>query len=187
MRKIVVTEFLSLDGVFEDPAGAESFEHGGWVRPYWDDDISIYKKEELFAADALLLGRVTYQGFAAAWSGRKDQEGFADRMNSLPKFVVTTTMTAVVWHNSWILSKDILKEISNLKQQNGEDILISGSGMLVEGLREHNLIDEYRLMVFPVILGSGTRFFKNGNPANLKLVGVKAFDSGVVDHIYQVL
>lgn len=187
MRKIVVTEFISLDGIFEDPGGAEEFEHGGWTRPYWNDDLSIYKKEELFAADALLLGRVTYQGFAAAWSGKKDLEGFAERMNSLPKFVVTTTMQTVEWHNSWIIAKDIQKEITNLKQQNGQDILISGSGVLVQSLRELNLIDEYRLMVYPVILGSGTRLFKDGSPVNLKLVGIKSFSTGVVDHTYQVI
>src|SRR6185437_1899675 len=123
MSKIIVSEFMSLDGVIEDPGGAEGFEHGGWTFPYWSDEIGKFKGEELFASDAMLLGRVTYEGFAAAWPSRTDEHGFAERMNSLPKFVVSTTLAEAEWQNSTIVKGDVPVEIAKLKDQPGGDIL----------------------------------------------------------------
>lgn len=186
MRKVIVSEFLTLDGVMEDPGGAEGFEHGGWSFQFWHEEIAKFKFDELFASDALLLGRVTYQGFAAAWPSMTDEEGFANRMNSLPKFVVSTTLQEVGWNNSSLIKANIVEEISKLKQQSGQNILISGSGKLVQTLMQHNLIDEYRLLVYPVVLGSGKRLFKEGsNKTILKLAATKTFSSGVVALSYQ--
>lgn len=173
MRKIVVSEFVSLDGVMEDPGGAEGFEHGGWTMSYWNDDIGTVKSGELFASDALLLGRVTYEGFAAAWPGRTDEAGFADRMNNLPKYVVSTTLQDANWSNSHIIAENVAEEIAQLKQQPGQDILVAGSGKLIESLMRHNLVDEYTLLVYPVVLGSGKRLFKDGITATMKLVEAK--------------
>lgn len=185
MRKVIVSEFVSLDGVMEDPGGAEKFEHGGWTMPYWHEEIGKVKFDELFASDALLLGRVTYQGFAAAWPGRTDEAGFADRMNSLPKYVVSTTLEEVEWNNARLIKGNIVEEISKLKQQPGQDILIAGSGELVHTLMHHDLIDAYRLLVYPVVLGSGKRLFRDGSKTTLRLVKTKAFPSGVVLLEYQ--
>ena len=153
MRKFIVTEFLTLDGVMEEPA---------WTAPYWNDEIAKFKFDELFGSDTLLLGRVTYQGFAAAWPSRTDEQGFADRMNGLPKFVVSTTLEKVEWNNSRLIKENVAEEVSKLKQQPGQDILIAGSGTLIHTLMQHNLIDEYRLLVYPVVLGSGTLCLYNG-------------------------
>jgi dihydrofolate reductase len=176
MRKLIVTEFLSLDGVMEEPA---------WTVPYWNDEIAKFKYDELFGSDAHLLGRVTYQGFAAAWPSRTDEQGFADRMNGLPKYVVSTTLETVEWNNSHLIKKNVAEEVSKLKQQPGQDILAAGSATLVTTLMEHDLIDEYHLLVYPVVLGKGKRLFKDGSKATLKLVETKPFSSGVVAHIYQ--
>jgi dihydrofolate reductase len=176
MGKVVVTMFVSLDGVMEEPA---------WTMPYWNDEIAKFKLDELFATDAHLLGRVTYQGFAAAWPSRTDEAGFADRMNSLPKFVVSTTLEKVEWNNSRLIKENVAEEVSKLKQQPGQDILIAGSGTLVHTLMQHDLIDEYRLLVYPVVLGSGKRLFRDGSKATLKLVETKTFSSGVVLLRYQ--
>lgn len=173
MRKIIVSEFVSLDGVMEDPGGAEGFEHGGWTMSYWNDDIGKVKTDELFASDALLLGRVTYEGFAAAWPGRTDEAGFADRMNNVPKYVVSTTLNDANWKNSHIIAENVAEEIATLKQQPGQDILVAGSGKLIESLMRHNLVDEYTLLVYPVVLGSGKRLFKDGITATMKLVEAK--------------
>lgn len=186
MRKVVVSEFVSLDGVMEDPGGAEKFEHGGWTIPYWHDEIGQFKFDELFASDALLLGRVTYQGFAAAWPSMTDEAGFADRMNSLPKYVVSTTLDKVEWNNSRLIKGNVAAEVAKLKQQPGQDILVAGSGELIQTLMQHGLIDEYRLLVYPVVLGSGKRLFKDGSKANLKLVSTKQFSSGVAALSYQL-
>ncbi|HZY94513.1 MAG TPA: dihydrofolate reductase family protein [Candidatus Bathyarchaeia archaeon] len=178
MRKLVVSEFVTVDGVMEDPGGAEKFRHGGWTRPYWNEEIGKYKFDELFASDALLIGRVTYQGFAAAWPSMTDEAGFADRMNNLPKYVVSKTLNEVNWKNSKLIKDNIAEEVSKLKQQPGRDILIFGSAALVQSLMRHDLIDEYQLLVYPVTLGSGKRLFRDRS--NLKLVGTKTFSSGVV-------
>ncbi|GAC1325739.1 MAG: dihydrofolate reductase family protein [Chloroflexota bacterium] len=185
MRKVVVSEFLSLDGVMEDPGGAEGFQHGGWTMAYWDDDIGKLKFEELFAADALLLGRVTYQGFAAAWPTQSDDAGFADRMNALPKYVASQTLNRLEWNNSHLIQGDLLDHVSRLKQQSGGDILIAGSGRLVQSLMPHDLIDEYRFLVYPIVLGSGKRLFAGGLTAKLRLTESKTFKSGVLSLTYQ--
>ena len=176
MRKIVVSEFVSLNGVMEEPA---------WTTPYWSDEIAKFKFDELFASDALLLGRVTYEGFAAAWPSRTDEAGFADRMNNLPKFVVSTTLEKAEWNNSRLIKGNIVAEISDLKQQPGQNILVYGSGALVNTLGQHDLIDEYNLLIYPVVLGKGKRLFEDGSTASLKLVETKTFSSGVVALIYQ--
>ena len=186
MRKVVVSEYVTLDGVMEDPGGAEGFEHGGWSFQFWNEEATKFKFDELFASDALLLGRVTYQGFAKAWPSMTDESGFADRMNSLPKFVVSTTLEEVVWNNSRLIKGNIAEEVYKLKQQPGQDILIAGSGELVHTLMQHDLIDEYRLMVYPVVLGSGKRLFRDGSDTIvLRLVETKTFSSGVVVLSYQ--
>jgi dihydrofolate reductase len=185
MRKIIVTEFISLDGVIEDPGGAESFEHGGWTRNYWDDAIGKFKFDELFASDAQLLGRVTYQGFAAAWPSQSDEAGFADRMNNMPKYVVSTTLANPQWNNSHVIKAHVAQEIANLKQQPGASILVAGSGTLIQTLIQHDLVDEYHLLVYPVVLGSGKRLFHSDTRTDLKLVESQTFSSGVVLLVYQ--
>ncbi len=160
MRKIVVSEFVSVDGVIEDPGGAEGFPRGGWALHFnRGPEGDKFKLDEVFAAGALLLGRKTYEGFAKAWPSRTDEVGFADKMNSMPKFVVSSTLKDAEWNNSTIIKGNVAEEVSKLKQQPGADILVAGSGQLVQALMEHDLVDEYRLMVFPVVLGSGKRLF----------------------------
>jgi dihydrofolate reductase len=185
MRKVVVTEFVSLDGVMEDPGGAEGFEHGGWTTPHWDDGIADFKSGELFAADALLLGRVTYDGFAAAWPSRTDEQGFADRMNNLPKYVASTTLTDPEWNNSTVIQADVAEEVARLKEQSGGDILVYGSAALARTLHEAGLVDEYRLLVYPVVLGKGKRLFADGSKQDLKPTGTRTFESGVVLLTYE--
>ncbi len=185
MRKIVVSEFVSLDGVVEDPGGSEKSKHGGWTWGYWNDEIGKFKLDEILATGALLLGRVTYQGFAAAWPSMKDENGFADRMNNLPKHVVSTTLEKLDWNNSRQIKGNIAEEVLKMKQQPGQDILIFGSGELVRELMRHDLIDEYRLLVYPVVLGGGKRLFGDEINKTLKLVETKPFGSGVVLLRYQ--
>jgi dihydrofolate reductase len=180
MRKVVVSEFVSLDGVMEDPGGAEAFEHGGWTRAYWGDEIGKVKYEELFAADALLLGRVTYEGFAKAWPSVKDEQGFADRMNGLPKYVVSQTLGEVAWNNSWLLKGDLAQEVTALKRQEGKDILVFGSAQLVRELHRLELIDEYTLLVYPLTLGSGKQLFGDGIKQSLELIEARPVGAGVV-------
>lgn len=181
MGKIIVTEFVSLDGIMEDPGGAEKWKHGGWSFGFWNEEAQKYKFDELFDTNALLLGRVTYEGFAAAWPAMTDEDGFADRMNSLPKYVVSTTLNKVEWNNSRLINENVIEKITNLKEETEENIVIHGSASLINSLIPHSLIDEYRLMVFPVILGSGKRLFtEQVNMNKLKLLESKTLDSGVV-------
>lgn len=175
MRRIVVTEFVSLDGVMEDPA---------WTFPYWNDEIANFKGEETSASDALLLGRVTYQGFAAAWPESKD-EG-ADYFNSVRKYVVSKSLEEPLeWNNSTLIKDNIVKEITKLKHQDGKDITVHGSAMLVRTLMQRALVDRYRLLVYPVVLGGGKRLFEEGIPAALKLLRSQSFSSGVVALVYE--
>ena len=186
MRKVIVSEFVTLDGVMEDPGGAEKSEYGGWSFQFWNEEAAKYKFDELFASGALLLGRVTYQGFAAAWPSRTDEAGFADRMNSLPKFVVSATLEEVEWNNSRLIKRNIREELLKLKQQPGQDILVAGSGELVHTLMQHDLIDEYRIMVHPVVLGGGKRLFGDGSAKKvLRLIDTRTFSSGIVVLSYQ--
>jgi dihydrofolate reductase len=190
MRRVVVSEFLSLDGVMEAP------DQWQLQNDLFTEDMGKDKHEELFTSDALLLGRVTYEGFAAAWPSRSDEEvreeggdvpeGFADRMNSLPKYVVSTTLEQGEWNNSTLIKGDVAGEISKLKQERGQDILLLGSADLVNSLMPHRLIDEYRLWVHPVVVGKGKRLFKDEiDETVLKLADTKAFDSGVLALTYK--
>lgn len=180
MGKVIATEFVTLDGVMEAPGGEDSLGTlGGWSFRFWNDEAAQYKYDELFAAGALLLGRVTYQIFAASWPTIKDDKGFADRMNSLPKYVVSTSLDRAEWNNSTLIKGNVPDEIARVKQQPGQDILLTGSADLVNALRQHGLIDEYRLMVFPVILGRGKKLFQDGGTTSLKLVDRRIFSTGV--------
>ena len=181
MRKLVVSEFMTLDGVIEDPGGAEKSPFGGWSMQFFSDEAGKFKFDELFAADAILLGRVTYQGFAAAWPSRSDDAGFADRMNSLPKYVASRTLTAVDWKNSNLIKDDVAAHVRKLKAEPGQDILIAGSGQLVDSLTRDGVIDEYRLMIHPIIVGGGKRLFSEGlERTALVLASVKQLPAGVV-------
>ena len=161
MGKLVVTEFVSLDGVFEDPGGAEDYEHGGWTFEYdRGDDGNKFKLDELMDAEVQLLGRVTYEGFAAAWPSREGP--FADKLNNDPKVLVSTTVKEPTWQNTTVVSEDVVAAISKLKHDTAGSILVSGSGTLVATLLGAGLVDELRLMVFPTILGRGRRVFPDG-------------------------
>jgi dihydrofolate reductase len=162
MSRIVAAEYLSLDGVTEDPGLSGEYEHRGWTVPYWNDDIEKWQTDQLFASRALLLGRVTYEEFVASWPLRSG-DPFTDRMNSLPKFVASATLEEPLEWNSTLLIGDAAAEVSKLKEQPGEDLLIYGSGALVNTLLAQNLIDEYRLMIYPLVLGRGKRFFRDDN------------------------
>ncbi len=174
MRKLVVTEFLSLDGVMEAPM---------WTFKYWNDQIADFKGEESAAGDALLLGRVTYEGFAQAWPNSTD-EG-ADYFNNVRKYVVSTTLDKAEWNNSSIIKGRVVEEIRNLKQQDGQNIVVHGSGRLIQTLMQHDLVDEYRLLVYPVVLGKGQRLFEAGVTATLNLVESKPLGPQVVALVYQ--
>jgi dihydrofolate reductase len=174
MRKIIVTEFLSLDGVMENPA---------WSFKYWNDEIAKFKGEETTPNDVLLLGRVTYQGFAAAWPQSKD-EG-APYFNSVRKYVVSNTLDKLEWNNSVLLKGDAVEEITKLKQQDGENLVVHGSATLVQTLIQHGLVDTLRLLVYPVVIGAGKRLFQDGTTATLKLAETRSFSSGVVGLIYE--
>jgi dihydrofolate reductase len=178
MRNVVVSEFVSLDGVVEDPS---------WTFPFESEDKDQYKFDELAAADALLLGRVTYEGFAAAWPQMEEQTGeYGAWMNGYPKHVASTTLEEPLgWNNSTLIEGDLAVEVTRLKEHDGKDILVFGSGDLVNTLMRHDLIDEYRLMVFPVVVGSGKRLFGEGDTKTLKLVETKTFDSGAVVLTYE--
>ncbi len=172
MRKVVLAMYLSLDGVMEDPA---------WTRPFWSEQLARHAYDQLFSSDALLLGRVTYQGFAQAWpSMERDPQGFADRMNSLPKFVASRTLKEFEW-NAQLIEGDVAEGVAALKRQPGENILIYGSGQLVHTLMENDLIDEYRLWVHPIVLGRGKSMWGALNrQLNLQLLDATTCDTGVV-------
>jgi dihydrofolate reductase len=173
MRKIVATEYVTLDGVMHEP--------GEWSGPFFNDEAVKFKYDELFASDALLLGRVTYEGFAKAWPTMTGTGNFGERMNGVPKYVVSTTLKNPEWNNSHVISGNVVEEISRLKQEPGQDILLAGSGVLLHTLMENDLVDEYRLMLHPIVLGRGKRLFENENQTKtLKLVETKPFASGIV-------
>jgi len=171
MGKLVVTEFMSVDGVMEDPGGGEPYERGGWAFKFdRGQDGDRFKLDELMAADAQLLGRVTYEGFARAWPSMTDEVGFAEKMNTMPKYVVSSTLSDPEWENTTVLSGDLASEVSGLKERYSGDILVAGSARLVQGLTSEGLVDEYRLMVFPTVLGLGKRLFADTSEAlRLKL------------------
>ena len=182
MRRVVAAEYVTVDGVMTDPGGVGEIEHGGWSNDYFNDELAKYQSDQLYASDALLLGRVTFDGFAAAWPTMEETEGeFAVRMNTLPKFVVSKTLREPLAWNGTLLKGDVAQEVAKLKEQPGENLLIYGSGELVNTLHPHGLIDEYRLMVFPVTLGVGKHLFREGtDKRDLKLIDSNTTSTGVV-------
>ncbi|HKC83961.1 MAG TPA: dihydrofolate reductase family protein [bacterium] len=185
MGRIVVTEFVSLDGVVEDPGGAEDFKYGGWsFEIARGDEGDRFKLDEALDADALLLGRVTYEGFAAAWPSRDGE--FADKFNTMPKYVVSSTLEDPEWNNSTVLRGDVAEEVSKLKQGQDGDIVVHGSPQLVQTLLEHDLVDEFRLMVYPVVLGTGKRLFGDtSDKKRLRLADSKMVGDGIAILVYQ--
>jgi dihydrofolate reductase len=185
MGKVVVTEFVSLDGVVEDPGGSEDFKYGGWsFEISRGEEGDKFKLDEAFDAEALLLGRVTYEGFAAAWPSRDGE--FADKFNNMPKYVVSSTLEDPEWNNSTVLSGDVADEVSKLKQEQDGDIVVHGSPQLVQTLIERDLVDELRLMVFPVVLGSGKRLFGDtSEKKGLTLADSKVVGDGVAILVYR--
>jgi dihydrofolate reductase len=164
VSKLVVSQFVSVDGVIEDPGGSEGADRGGWAFQFErGPEGDKFKLDEVMASDALLLGRVTYEAFAEAWPSREGE--FADKFNNMPKYVVSTTMEEATWNNSTLIKGDVAEEVAKLRQQPGGDILVNGSAQLVQMLAEHELVDEYRLMVFPVVLGGGKRLFNDTSKA----------------------
>jgi dihydrofolate reductase len=182
--RIVVSEFLSQDGVVEDPSSREGYEHGGWALRWRNREIDENRKDELFGADAMLLGRVTYEEYAAAWPSMTDEDGFADRMNSIPKFVAASVLKTPTWNNSRLLSGDVIDAVTALKRRPGRDLLVAGSAMLVRTLARYRLVDLYRFTIYPVALGSGKRLF-DGQRINLNLVGHGSTSTGVLLITYQ--
>ncbi len=190
MRKLIVAEFVSLDGVMQAPGGADEdtdggFVHGGWTWPYWHDDIGAHFFQAISHCDTLLLGRKTWEIHGGAFEPMVD-DPFGDVMNNLKKVVVSTMLpSADAWRNSTLVKQNVVEAIRTLKAQPGQDIYVDGSSVLVHTLTQHDLVDEYSLLVYPVVLGSGKRVFAEGVRANLQLVESKPFPSGVVLIRYQ--
>jgi dihydrofolate reductase len=185
MSRIIVTEFVSLDGVIEDPGGSENFKHGGWSFEFnRGEEGDKFKLDETMSSDALLLGRVTYEGFAAAWPSREGE--FADTFNNMKKYVVSNTLQSADWNNSTILNGDVVAEISKLREQPGGDVVVHGSARLVQTLLENDLVDELRLMIFPVVLGSGKKLFgETTDKKTFRLVSSRTVGDGVEIQIYE--
>lgn len=184
MGRIIVSEFVSLDGVMEAPGGEPGHPHTGWVMRFQDEAQVQYKFEEVRACEALLLGRITYESFAGAWPQYEGE--FAGLMNAMPKFVASTTLTALEWNNASLLQGDVPAAVAALKATIPGDILLNGSRMLAQTLQAHGLVDEYRLMVFPILLGSGARLFaESPDAAQLSLTAIHQLSNGVVELRYQ--
>ncbi len=187
MRKLIVTEFMSLDGVFQAPGpDGSGFKYEGWTFPYHSEEFGKFKFEELQETDILLLGRVTYEGFAKAWPGQKDPSGFADKFNSMPKYVVSKTLKKADWTNSHIINTDVIEEIQALKDQDGGNIVVHGSGTLARFLMENGLVDEVTILLYPIVLGEGKQLFADIHKTGLKLIETKPFKSGIVVLRYQL-
>ena len=185
MGRIVVTEFVSLDGVVEAPGGGEGFRHGGWSFEFdRGEEGDEFKLEETRSSEALLLGRVTYEGFAASWPSREGE--FADRFNSMPKYVVSSTLESPEWSNTTVLKGDVADEVAKLKQQHDGDVVVHGSPSLVQALLEHDLVDELRLMVFPVVLGAGKRLFgETSDKKPMRLAESRVVGDGVAILVFR--
>ena len=191
MRKLIVAEFITLDGVIQAPGSAEEdteggFVHGGWTHPYWHDDIGAHFFQAMMEADTLLLGRKTWQGHGAAFDPMPEGDPFGDVMKAKKKYVVSTTLkSASLWRNSTIINGDVVEEVRKLKQQPGQNIVLDGSSVLVHTLIENDLVDEYSLHVYPLVLGGGKKLFPDGKRVNLKLIASQALPTGVVYQQYQ--
>lgn len=184
--KIIVTDYVSLDGVVQDPVGMENSGLGDWTGPFTrGPEGDAYKNAEVFDAASVLLGRVTYDGFAAVWPHVKDEAGFADRINAMPKHVVSNTLETADWSNTTIISGDVTGKIRKLRDEADGDILIYGSAALVHSLIGAGLIDEFRLMIYPTVLGRGTRLFPDGIPVSLSFAGSRQFDDGIQLLVYR--
>src|SRR3954451_6578417 len=188
MGKVVVSQFITVDGVVEDPGGSEkdNFDRGGWAFEFnRGDEGDKFKFDELMASDALLLGRTTYEGFAAAWPNRKDEAGFADKFNGMTKYVVSTTLSDPDWNNSHVLGRDLPSEVERIKGDHEGDLLVNGSVTLVHALADAGLVDQWNLMVFPLVLGKGKKLFgDNGPKAPLELQQAQTVGDGVQILIY---
>jgi len=191
MRKLIVAEFITLDGVIQAPGGADEdteggFVHGGWTHPYWHDDIGAHFFQAMTQADALLLGRKTWQTHGAAFDPLPAGDPFGDVMNEVHKYVVSTTLkSASAWRNSTLINGNVIEAVRELKEQPGKNILMDGSSVLIHTLAENDLVDEYALHVYPIVLGSGKRLFPNGKRINMELIESQSIPSGVVFQRYQ--
>jgi dihydrofolate reductase len=187
MGKIVATEYVSLDGVVEAPGGGEDFEHAGWsFEVDRGEEFEKFKLDETLNAEALLLGRVTYDGFAAVWPSMEGE--LADKFNAMPKYVVSSTLEDPEWNNSTVLEGDVVEEVSRLRQAPGGDIVVHGSLQLVQTLLEHDLIDELRLMVFPVVLGKGKRLVgETSDKKRLRLTDSRTVGDGIAILVYELV
>lgn len=186
MRELIVAEFITLDGVIQAPGGAEEdteggFQYGGWTRPFWHDDIGAHFFQAMTQADALLLGRKTWQIHGGAFEPMAAGDPFADALNNIRKYVVSATLkSASAWRNSTLIRDNAVEAIRQLKQQPGKNIVVDGSSVLIHALAQNDLVDEYALHVYPLVLGSGKRLFPEGKRLTLKLVESKALPTGVV-------
>ena len=191
MRKLIVAEFITLDGVIQAPGAPDEdtdggFVHGGWTHPYWHDDIGAHFFQAMTEADTLLLGRKTWEGHGAAFDPMPEGDPFGDVMKSKKKYVVSTTLKSTeLWRNSTIISKNVVEEVRKLKEQPGQNIVLDGSSVLVHTLIENDLVDKYSLHVYPLVLGSGKRLFPEGKRVNLKLISSQALPTGVVFQQYE--
>jgi len=191
VRKLIVAEFITLDGVIQAPGAADEdpeggFVHGGWTQPYWHDDIGTHFFQAMTEADALLLGRRTWQGHGAAFDPLPAGDPFGDAMNGVHKYVVSTTLkSASAWRNSTLINGNVVQAVRELKEQPGKNILTDGSSVLIHTLVENDLVDEYALHVYPIVLGSGKRLFPDGKRINMELIDSQSLSSGVVFQRYR--
>jgi dihydrofolate reductase len=191
MRKLIVAEFITLDGVIQAPGAVDEdteggFAHGGWTHPYWHDEIGAHFSQAMMESDALLLGRKTWQIHGGAFDPMPAGDPFGDVMNGMQKYVVSSTLkSATAWRNSTLISSNVAEEIRKLKEQPGKNIAVDGSSVLIRTLIENDLVDEFALHVYPLVLGRGKRLFPEGERIDLKLIGSQALPTGVVFQQYR--